>query len=102
MTNYSIDQFLEDFPAFKPQKNKEHVLVYVDYKSQSYIVVNGYKFTTIEELIMHIELTYGNDANIWVDAREYTDTILKMWYEHQTMATSSESSSSSVSPSNCS
>lgn len=31
---------------------------------------------------MHIELTYGDDANIWVDADEYTDTILKMWYEH--------------------
>ena len=99
MTHYSINQFLEDFPAFKSQKNKENVLVQFDYTSKLYIV-NGYKFTTIEELLMHIELTYGNDANIWVDAGECTDTILKMWYEHQTMATSSESSSSSVSPSN--
>lgn len=99
MTDYSIDQFLDDFPAFKPQKNKENILVEFDHESKLYIV-NGYKFTTIEEIIMYIELTYGNDANIWVDADEYTDTILKMWYEHQTMATSSKSSSSSVSPSN--
>ena len=99
MTDYSIDQFLEDFPAFKPQKNKQNVLVEFDHESKLYIV-NGYKFTTIEEIIMYIELTYGNDANIWVDADEYTDTILKMWYEHQTMATSNESSSSSVSLSN--
>ena len=101
MTNYSIDQFLDDFPAFKPQKSKENILVEFDDKSKLYII-NGYKFTTIEELIMHIELTYGNDANIWVDAGEYTDTILKMWYEHQTTATSSVSSSSLVSQSNCS
>lgn len=101
MTDYSIDQFLDDFPDFKPQKSKENILVKFDDKSKLYII-NGYKFTTIEELIMHIELTYGNDADIWVDAGEYTDTILKMWYEHQTMATSSVSSSSSVSPSNCS
>lgn len=99
MTDYSIDQFLDDFPDFKPQKSKENILVEFDDKSKLYII-NGYKFTTIEELIMHIELTYGNDANIWVDAGEYTDIILKMWYEHQTMATSSESSSPSVSPSN--
>ena len=99
MIDYSIDQFFDDFPVFKPYKNKEHVLVEVDDESHSYIV-NGYKFTTIEELLMHIELTYGNDANIWVDAGEYTDTVLKMWYEHQTTATSSVSSSSSVSPSN--
>ena len=99
MTHYSIDQFLDDFPDFKPQKNKENVLVEFNYESKLY-TVNGYKFTTIEELLMHIELTYGNDANIWVDAGEYTDTVLKMWYEHQTTATSSESSSSSVSPSN--
>ena len=99
MTDYSIDQFLDDFPYFKPQKNKENILVKFDYRSQLYIV-NGYKFTTIEELIMHIELTYGNDVDIWVDAGEFTDTILKMWYEHQTTATSSVFSSSSVSPSN--
>ena len=99
MTHYSIDQFLDDFPDFKPQKNKENVLVEFNYESKLY-TVNGYKFTTIEELLMHIELTYGNDANIWVDAGEYTDTVLKMWYEHQTTATSSVSSSSSVSPSN--
>ena len=67
MTNYSIDQFLDDFPAFKPQKSKENILVEFDDKSKLYII-NGYKFTTIEELIMHIELTYGNDADIWVDA----------------------------------
>lgn len=99
MIDYSIDQFFDDFPAFKPYKNQENILVEFDYESKLY-TVNGYKFTTIEELIMHIDLTYGNDANIWVDADEYTDTILKMWYEHQTTATSSESSSSSVSPSN--
>ena len=101
MIDYSIEQFLDDFPAFKSQKNKENILVEFDHTSKLYIV-NGYRFTTIEEVIMYIELTYGNDANIWVDADEYTDTILKMWYDHQTMATSSESSSSSVSPSNCS
>ena len=67
MTNYLIDQFLDDFLDFKPQKNKENILVEFDYRSQLY-TVNGYKFTTIEELIMHIELTYGNDADIWVDA----------------------------------
>ena len=44
--------------------------------------VNGYRFSTIAELIMHIELAYGNDAEIYVDAGEFTDTILKMWYEH--------------------
>lgn len=101
MTDYQIDQFLDDFPAFKPQKNKENILVKFDYTSKLYIV-NGYRFTTIEELIMHIELTYGNDVDIWVDAGEFTDTILKMWYEHQTMAMSSVSSSSLVSQSNCS
>ena len=67
MTHYSIDQFLNDFPDFKPQKNKEHIFVGFDYMSKLYIV-NGYRLTTIEELIMHIELTYGNDADIWVDA----------------------------------
>ena len=99
MIDYSIDQFFDDFPDFKSQKNKENIFVGFDDRSQLY-TVNGYKFTTIEELIMHIELTYENDADIWVDAGEFTDTILKMWYEHQTTATSSDSSSSSVSPSN--
>ena len=80
MIDYSIDQFFDDFPDFKPE-NKENILVEFDYESKLY-TVNGYKFTTIEELIMHIELTYGNDVNIFVDADEYTDTILKMWYEH--------------------
>ena len=63
---------------------------------------NGYKFNTIEELLMHIELTYGNDAEIYVDAGEYSDDILKMWYSHQMTATSSlsGSSASTSSPSN--
>ena len=43
---------------------------------------NGVTFRTIEELIVHIELTYGNDADIYVDAGEQSDIILKMWYDH--------------------
>ena len=122
MSVYSIDQFFEDFPDFKPKKNIEQVLVQanydwdMDYKYDpmthgkilkcnavpwSYSA-NGYKFNTIEELLMHIELTYGNDAEIYVDAGEYSDDILKMWYSHQMTATSSlsGSSASTSSPSN--
>ena len=103
MSSYSIDQFLEDFPEFKPSNKKDVVLVQAvydwnldyEYDSMTYektlkpsIVpraysANGVTFKTIEELIVHIELTYGNDADIYVDAGEYSDDILKIWYSHQ-------------------
>lgn len=104
MIDYSIDNFKDDFPQFKPIVKRDYVLVKavydwnLDYAYDSRChekvlkndaipraySANGMKFKTIEELIIHIELTYGNDVDIMVDADKYTDDILKMWYEHQT------------------
>lgn len=86
--NYSIDQFLEDFPEFKPKTKNKSIIIRVRYDCYGSfdVVPNGYSvdgrvFKSIEEMFIYIELTYGKDIDIYVDAEPaLADKIIEVWY----------------------
>ena len=89
--SYSIDQFLEDFPEFKPKtKKNKSIIIHTRYDCYSSFdavpnaySVDGRVFESIEEMFIYIELTYGKDVDIYVDAEPaVADKIIEVWYSN--------------------
>lgn len=106
--NYTIENFIDDFPAYAPIKKEEWVCIEVDYDyPNDYVSNNGIcslkpdvkpkcyrinttKFNTIEELFMYMDFYYSSDTKFFVNGNnDEADIIVNTWNEYQKKSTQS-------------
>lgn len=90
----SFDDLSRYFPMLNSKEGRPVVSINPIYDDKDYesnfnlkpdakptrFAVDGKKFSSIEEMFVHIELTYGNDVELWIDCKD-ADTICKAWYD---------------------